>query len=134
MKSFACGGTIEPARFVKRSTAADFTVLQADADAFPCGISQRWAEVAPLVGAASAAGTSGGLIQVHQPGMSGEGHDSTVLLLVGSGGVTRGALLMPDADGKGITCTTGKYYGAIADESGAAGEYIRVTPISGILA
>jgi hypothetical protein len=134
MKNFACGGTINPARFVKRSTAADFTVLQADADAFPCGISQRWAAVAPLSGASTAAGISGDMIQVHQPGMSGDPHDSTVWLEVGSGGVTRGALLMPDADGKGITCTTGKYYGAIADESGAADEFIRVTPISGILA
>ena len=133
MKNFACGGTIEPARFVKRSTAADFTVLQADADSFPCGISQRWAAVAPLSGAASAAGISGDMIQVHQPGMSGEGHDSTVWLLLG-GTVTRGSLLMPDADGKGIAATTGKYYGALADESGVSGEYIRVTPISGILA
>jgi len=42
--------------------------------------------------------------------------------------------LMPDANGKGITATTGKYYGAIADESGAENEKIRVTPISGLLA
>ena len=134
MKNFNCGGEVFPARFVKRSTAADFTVLQADADSFPCGISQRWAAVAPLPGASVAAAQTGDMIQVHQPGMSGNEHDSTVWLLVGSGGVTRGAHLMPDADGKGITCTTGKYYGAIADESGAAGEYIRVTPVSGILA
>jgi hypothetical protein len=128
MKAFACGGTIEPARFVKRSTAADFTVLQADADAMPCGISQRWAEVAPLVGAASSAGTSGGLIQVHQPGMSGDPHDSTVWLQLG-GSVTRGSLVMPNASGQGITATSGKYAGAIADESGVSGEYIRVTPV-----
>ena len=128
MKNFACGGTVEPSRFVKRSTAADFTVLQADVDAVPCGISQRWAEVAPLVGAASAAGTSGGLIQVHQPGMSGDPHDSTVFLQLG-GTVARGSLLMPDASGKGITATSGKYAGAIADESGVSGEYIRVTPV-----
>jgi hypothetical protein len=133
MKTFACGGTIEPARFVKRSTAADFTVLQADANSFPCGISQAWAQDAPIPGAATAAGKSGDQIQVHQPGMSGEGQDSTVWLVCGAS-VTRGSLLMPDADGKGITCTTGKYYGALADESGASGEKIRVTPISGILA
>lgn len=134
MKTFNCGGTINPARFVKRSAAADFTVLQADVDAFVCGISQRWAAVAPTTGASTAAGIADDMIQVHQPGMSGDPHDSTVWLELGSGGATRGALLMPDADGKGIAATTGKYYGALADESGAAGEFIRVTPISGILA
>lgn len=128
MKTFACGGTINPARFVKRSAAADFTVLQADADAMPCGISQRAAEVAPTSGASTAAGTSGGLIQVHQPGMSGDPHDSTVLLELG-GTVTRGSLVMPDADGKGVTATSGKYAGAIADESGVSGELIKVTPV-----
>ncbi len=128
MKNFNCGGDINPARFVKRSAAADFTVLQADADSMPCGISQRWAEVAPLPGASTLAGTTGGLIQVHQPGMSGDPHDSTVFLELG-GNVTRGALLMPNASGQGITATSGKYAGAIADESGSTGELIRVTPV-----
>lgn len=128
MKTFACGGTINPARFVKRSTSADFTVLQADADSLPCGISQRWSEVAPTSGASTAAGTSDGLIQVHQPGMSGDPHDSTVFLELG-GTVTRGSLIMPDANGKGVTATSGKYAGAIADESGVSGELIRVTPV-----
>lgn len=128
MKNFSCGGDINGARFVKRSTAADFTVLQADADAVPCGISQRWAEVAPLPGASTLAGTAGGMIQVHQSGMSGDPHDSTVFLELG-GTVTRGSLLMPDANGKGITATSGKYAGAIADESGVSGEFIRVTPV-----
>ena len=128
MKNFACGGDINGARFVKRSTAADFTVLQADADAKPAGISQRWAEVAPTPGASTLAGTTGGLIQVHQPGMSADPHDSTVFLELG-GSVTRGDNLMPDANGKGIAATSGKYVGAITDESGASGELIRVTPV-----
>jgi hypothetical protein len=128
MKNFACGGDINPARFVTRSTAADFTVIQSVADAIPCGISQRWAEVAPLPGASTLAGTTGGLIQVHQPGMSGDPHDSTVWLELG-GTVTRGALLMPNASGQGITATSGKYAGAIADESGVSGNFIRVTPV-----
>lgn len=128
MKAFACGGTIEPARFVTRSSAADFTVIQSVADAIPCGISQRFAEVAPLPGAATSAGTSGGLIQVHQPGMSGDQRDSTVWLELG-GTVTRGQLLMPNASGQGITATSGKYAGAIADESGVSGNFIRVTPV-----
>ncbi len=133
MKAFAAGGTIEPSRFVKRSSAADFTVLQADLNAFPCGISAAWSEVAPLVGAATSAATAGGLVQVHQTGLSGDPHDSTVWLELG-GTVTRGQHVMPDANGKGITATTGKYYGAIADESGVAGEFIRVTPVAGLLA
>ena len=130
MKAFACGGDIYPKRFVKRSTAADFTVLQADADSQPCGISQAWTRDAPgLSGASTVAGASGDSIQVHS-NLSGETQDSTVWLELG-GTVTRGARLMPDANGKGITATSGKYYGAIADESGVSGEFIRVTPVIG---
>lgn len=135
MRAFTCGGTINPSRFVKRSTAADFTVLQADLNAFPDGISQNWGVDAPIPSVTDdpiPAGRTGDKIMIHA-GHSGHGDDTTVWLLAG-GTVTRGDRLMPDADGKGITATTGKYYGAIADESGVAGEYIKVTPVVGLLA
>lgn len=48
--------------------------------------------------------------------------------------VTRGQRLMPNDDGEGIPATTGKYYGAIADESGSDGNVIRVTPMIGLVA
>lgn len=132
MKSSICGGDINPSRFVKHSTAADFTVLQADLNSNPVGISQAWAQTAPIPSASTLAGTTGDQIQVHYPG-SGDDNDSTVWLELG-GTVTRGDRLMPDANGKGITATTGKYYGAIAEESGVSGEKIRVTPLIGLLA
>lgn len=132
MKSSICGGDIAPSRFVKHSTAADFTVLQADLNSNPVGISQAWAQNAPIPSASTLAGTTGDQIQVHYPS-SGDDNDSTVWLELG-GTVTRGDRLMPDANGKGITATTGKYYGAVAQESGVSGEKIRVTPLIGLLA
>jgi hypothetical protein len=132
MKSFVCGGNIAPSRFVKHSTAADFTVLQADLNSHPMGIAQAWAQDAPIPGASTLAGEAGDHIQVHQPG-SGDDNDSTVWIELGAT-VTAGAYLMPDADGKGIAATTGKYYGARADEAGDSGEKIRVTPIIGLMA
>ena len=134
MRAFTCGGTINPARFVKRSTAADFTVLQADANSFPDGISQNWGVDAPIPSVTAdpgPAGLSGDKIMVHGAN-TGSPQDTTVWLLLG-GTVTRGSFLMPDANGAGITCTTTKYYGAIADESGVSGEWIKVTPVTGYM-
>ena len=128
MKTFAAGGDIGTALFVKRSTAADNTVLQADLNSMPTGISQRWTEVAPTSGAAVYAASSGGSLEVHHVGLSGDPRDSTVFLTLGAS-VTRGSLLMPDANGAGITATSGKYAGAIADQSGSSGELIMVTPV-----
>lgn len=135
MRAFTCGGTINPSRFVKRSTAADFTILQADLNSFPDAISQNWGVDAPIPSVTDnpiPAGRAGDTIMCHHS-HSGSPQDSTVWLLAG-GTVTRGDRLMPDANGKGITATTGKYYGAIADESGVDGEYIKVTPLTGLMA
>jgi hypothetical protein len=130
MKSSICGGDINPSRFVTHSTAADFTVIQSVADARPAGISQEYTRDAPIPGASTLAGAAGDSINVYYPS-SGDDNGSTVWLELG-GTVTRGALLMPDASGKGITATTGKWYGALAEESGVSGEKIRVTPLIGL--
>lgn len=135
MRAFTAGGTINPSRFVKRSTAADFTILQADLNSFPCGISQAWGVDAPIPTMTDnpiPAARAGDTVNFHA-GNSGSPEDTTVWLELGDT-VTRGSQLMPDANGKGIPATTGKYYGAIADESGVAGELIKVTPGSGLLA
>lgn len=132
MRSFTAGGDINPSRFVMHSAAADFTVLQATADSNPVGISQEYAQDAPIPGASTLAATAGRHVNVYSP-MSGDDNASTVYLELG-GTVTRGARLMPDSSGRGITATTGKYFGAVALESGVTGELIKVAPTSGLLA
>lgn len=123
------GGDVRPCRFVTYSAAADFTVLESNADDRPFGISQKGTQDAPgLTGASALAAASGDPLTVYGPG------SVQVHLEIGSGGVTRGQPLMPDADGKGITATTGKYFGAIALESAAAGEFCKVLVQPGLLA
>lgn len=120
---FEAGGTINPSTFVKVSTAADFKVLAAGANDPVIGIASAAAHDAPLSGAATSAAVSGQSVEVHPIG-------SVALLLVGTGGWTRGDELKADTDGSGITrATTGttiQNVGAIALESASAGEYARV--------
>lgn len=117
------GGTIEPCRFVKQSTAADFTLLQAGTNERVFGISNEAAQAAPIPSAATAAAVSGDDLNWY-------GNGEVALLELGSGGITRGAFLKSDTDGKGVAAaTTGatmQEVGAQAMESGAAGEKVRV--------
>ena len=119
------GGTIYPCRFVKPSTAADDRGLQATANDRLIGISYDHGKHAPLSDLVTdnphaEAGDSLGLY--------GDG-DNNVLLELG-GTVTRGDRIKADANGKGVTvATTGttiQQSGAVALESGVAGEKIRV--------
>lgn len=118
------GGDINPCRFVKASTAADNTVLEADANERVIGISGEGAQDAPIPGASTLAAASGEQLQIiNTP-------EHRCLLELGSGGATRGDLLKSDADGKGVAIatsgTTIQHYGAIALQAGSAGDKIFV--------
>ena len=118
----AAGGNINPSRFVKPSTAADHTFLEGDANEMVIGVSTEAQRDAPVSGSSALAAEAGDPISVHPIG-------SVAPILVGSGGVTRGALVKSDADGKSVLAlTTGtvlQWVGGIALESAADGEIAR---------
>lgn len=117
--SAIAGGTIRPSRFVKLSTAADHAVLEADANEQISGVSSDATQDAPIPGASGNAAESGDTLLVNQIG-------TIALVEVGSGGVTRGANVKSDADGKAILAlTTGatmQWVGGQALASAAEGE------------
>lgn len=120
---------IYPARFVSAG-ATDGTVRQSVVDDEVCGISgqsrRSVREDAPIDFHAN----EGCPVLVHDG--YGNEQDRYVMLELGAG-VTYGDMLMPDADGKGITATAGKPVGAKAMQTGVAGEWIQVMPIIGAI-
>lgn len=119
--SRVAGGDIYPSRFVKANTTYPNTVDQAGAGERVFGISQPGTRDAPIPGASTLAAASGQALAIYGDGEEG-------LLELGTGGATAGAQLKADADGKGIiTVTANDLVGAVANESGAAGEKIKVT-------
>ena len=116
-------GTISPSVFVVVDPTADDAVLQASATtSVILGISQEGMRDAPgLTGSDNTiAARQGDPIQIF-------GIGDNCLLVAGTGGYTRGDLLMAEANtGRGITRTSGKPYGAIALQSAAAGARARV--------
>lgn len=120
------GGTIVRGRFIKLSTAADNTALQAGANAMVHGIAEMAPRDAPIDGADAttiAAATNSDPVPYIPEG-------NVCLLEIGTGGVTRGAEIKSDSDGTGIlAATTGatkQWVGAIALETASAGEFARV--------
>lgn len=117
------GGTVRPARFVKPSGAADYTLLEADANEMAFGISDNATRDAPLEDASGNIAVAGDSFNYHPEG-------NITVLEIGSGGITRGAEIKSDADGKGIAAltsgTTNQWVGAIALESAVEGELARV--------
>jgi hypothetical protein len=116
------GGTIAPYRFVKASTAADDTGLQA-------------AEITTPILGVSDGSTNGPLSGDHavsgQP-ITLQGGD--VVLVEAGGNITRGAMVQSDSDGKAVTATTTaglNYQGYVALQSAASGTIIRVQHIAG---
>jgi hypothetical protein len=116
------GGTIAPYRFVKASTAADDTGLQA-------------AEITTPILGVSDGSTNGPLSGDHavagQP-ITLQGGD--VVLVEAGGNITRGAMVQSDANGKAVTATTTaglNYQGYVALQSAASGTIIRVQHIAG---
>jgi hypothetical protein len=120
-QKYTAGGTIRPSRFVKLDTAADFSVLECDANERVIGVAQTGLRDAPgLNGAGTDAASTGEEVMVVHPGQ-------VAPLELGSGGATAGDMLKADADGKGVVQsngTTTQWIGAIAEESGSEGDVI----------
>jgi len=113
------GGTVRPCRFVKVSTAADNTVLEADANEAIIGVSSQATQDAPLSGNDGNAATTGDQLHIHPIG-------TRCLLRIGSGGCTRGGELKSDGDGNGVAVatsgTTVQQIGAISLQSAIEGD------------
>jgi hypothetical protein len=119
MTSFSAGGDIYPNRFVKLSTNG--LVLQCGAGEKAYGISQKGTRRSPYVDTSGKAAASGEPVGVYD--RDGE----SCLLEIVAAVSTPGLFLKSDADGKGTPITADQDdYGAIALQSGAAGDLIRV--------
>lgn len=119
-------GNIYPSRFVKIDTTAGASHkgLQADANAKTIGISHPGTYLAPLSDYAPAGYHAIAGLPI---GLFG---DTDVCLLEAGDTIVQGDRLKSDANGKGVPIatsgTTIQQVGAVALESGAAGELIRV--------
>lgn len=114
-KSYTAGAAVNPSRFVKHG-AADYAAIQAtDASAAILGISTENIAIA-----------SGQTFDVIKAGIAE---------LELGGTVTRGDILIPDANGKGVAAVvvagTEQHVGAIAEVSGVAGDIIPVLVLTG---
>jgi len=126
--NYVAGGTIEPSRFVKASTVADFQALQCGAGEKAIGVSQEGSYLYPSTSNPSNptyAATTGESLFVYAVG-------SICYLTCGSG-VTQGDFLKSDSTGQALTATVGDYFGAQAHQSGASGEKILVEVMFGKL-
>jgi len=119
------GGDINPSRFVKHSTAADYTFLEASTGERTVGVSQAGQQDAPIAGSSALAGSAGRPIRVFT-------ETEECLLELGAGGCTAGAMLKADAAGKGVaTAVANDLFGAISRQAGSAGEKVSVYVRSG---
>ena len=114
-KSYQAGATVNPCRFVKHG-AADYAAIQAtDASAAILGVSEQ-----------SILATAGLTFDVIKAGIA--------MLELGDT-VTRGAVLIPDAVGRGVPSAvvagTEQHVGAIAEVAGVVGDIIPVMVIAG---
>ncbi len=112
------GGDIRPNRFVKISTAADNTGLECNATDTPIGISSD--STIDYTSDNHATSTAGEREITLQPGR--------VLEVAAGGTITRAAFVIPDAEGEGVTATSGQY---MALESATDGAIIRVIRVEG---
>lgn len=133
-QSWIAGGNIAPSRFVKASTTANQTALQAGSGDVPVGISQKGTHNLPGTiggvtiddGYAAIAGMSVGVFDA-----SDTAKGQFIDLELG-GTVTAGDFLKPDTNGKGVTAgSDGDWYGAKTNRSGVAGQLIQVQVILG---
>lgn len=115
-QTFRAGGNIYPCRFLTLggSSSLDFVVVQSGTGELPIGISinhtRRFdSDYAAVSGDSLAAFGDGQFAQLE----------------LGSGGCVAGDKLGPDTNGKGIVVTTADV-GAVAYETGAAGDIIKV--------
>lgn len=123
-KSYFASGNINCASFVKEVSTNDFTVSQCGASDTPWGISQQGSFDPPgLSGSTAYAATTGQPLLVYHQG-------DVCLLQAGTAGFTAGDYLGPDANGYGVTVTSGKY-GAKALVTAAASAWGRVEVVIG---
>jgi hypothetical protein len=92
--SFVYGENIAPSLIVKRSTAADHTVLKAGFGELPCGVSHEGSREAPLPSITPMAANSGESARVYGPGETCEVDVATGVV------VTAGYPVMADANSK----------------------------------
>ena len=115
--NLAAGGTIRPYRFVKVSTAADNTGLEADANEVCCGVAAGSTRQFDSANHAE----SGDSITL-QPG--------NIVMIEAAGAITRGSRIKSDANGAGVvalgTGTTTQYTAGIALETAASGTITRM--------
>jgi hypothetical protein len=128
---FRASANIRPSRFVKRSGAN--TVAECGAGERMIGISLEFGDTGHLPGQTEYLAASGTPASFAFVG-DGLQEDRPLLLVLGSGGATQGNLLKSDSAGAGVVASTDKdCYGALALESGSAGEAIRVRLLFGYL-
>ena len=124
-KGYVADGTIRVCRFVKASSTTDFRVVEADANELTIGISQEGSRVAPLPSETTdppeAARVDEAVNVYSDIGM-------TVMLRIGSGGITRGLEIISDADGNGVAV------GAVAETVYQVGARALETAVEGQLA
>lgn len=109
--SFVFGEDIAPSLIVKRSTAADHTVLKCGFGELPCGVTHEGSREAPIPGITPYAALQDESARVYGPGESCE-------VEVGSGVVvTAGYPVMPDANSKARRGIHGMNCLGIADKT-----------------
>jgi hypothetical protein len=115
-------GSINPCRFIRKSSSTESRIVQCTAGGQCDGISQHGARRIDYIDSSGIAATAGEPLTYFGPG-------SRVLLDI-AGTVSQGARLKSDSDGKGVTTTTNlDEWGAVADQSGTSGQRIWVTVV-----
>lgn len=116
-------GNIATSRFVKKDGA--YKVAQCGAGEVAVGISSEGSQDTPIPGASALAAASGDTLRVYS-------EEDNCLLDAGAT-VADGAFVKSDANGKGITATTGERYYAIVERGGDADEKMQVILRFGIV-
>lgn len=131
MKVMRANGTIRVGRFVTIDVADNNSVNESNGNEQVVGISDMGGREAPIPSVTAdppQAAQAGDSVAIHEPGAT-----NSVLLYLGTGGCTAGDRLESDADGAGVTMVTTaetiRHIGAIAQETGSAGEYVKVIPV-----
>lgn len=124
--AFIAGGNINPCRFVKMDAAANEVAQASAATDVTIGITADYQKAHPVTGASDVHAAEHDAVAVFMEG-------ATPLLELGSGGCSVGTLLVADSNGKGVAAagsgTALQWIGAIALESGAENEFVRVKVI-----
>ena len=128
---YKASANIRPSRFVKISGTN--TVAECGAGEKMIGISLEYSNYAPLPSQTEYLAASGDPVAMAVVG-DGQQQDRLLLLILGTGGCTHGALLKSDSAGAGVVASTDKdCYGAVALGAGAAGEAVPVRLLFGYL-